>query len=446
MKRNIIYVIAPLLFFGGCANLVAPKSRALADINNTIDIPKNYSTKISSKNIDDNWIKSFRDPTLNSLVKEALKNNQNLKVAATRVQRAIALTDLSQSELQPTIGASAFYRDNNSEGANEISFGGASVSWEPDIWGRVANSVASQEEKYRATLADYKYTQQSLAANTAKAWFLLNANSEIYEFTKEIVKLQEKGLKILDAREKIGQGNKRDVHISNALVASAKEKAQAALTAKQRAQRALEVLLGRYPSAKLKAKKLYALPPSIPASLPAKLLERRPDLIAAQSRVAAAFYQKESAKLLHMPNIRLKLGVGPNSINDAITSLSSGIFAPLYTGGAIEAQIAVATADQKSAVASYANRALKAFQEVENALSAEKILRKRYEYLKTTEKEYNIAYKMTVERYRIGESSVLDIIIVQGQWIAAEIARVQVAKKLLINRINLHLALGGSFE
>jgi outer membrane protein TolC len=147
-----------------------------------------------------------------------------------------------------------------------------------------------------------------------------------------------------------------------------------------------------------------------------------------------------------MPTIRLKLGVGPNSINDAITSLSSGIFAPLYTGGAIEAQIAVATADQKSAVASYANRALKAFQEVENALSAEKILRKRYEYLKTTEKEYNIAYKMTVERYRIGESSVLDIIIVQGQWIAAEIARVQVAKKLLINRINLHLALGGSFK
>jgi NodT family efflux transporter outer membrane factor (OMF) lipoprotein len=446
MKKSIIYTVVPLLFFSGCANLVAPRSDAIADINSTIEIPKGYTTKISSKNIDDRWIKSFRDPTLNHLVKEAIDNNQNLKVAATRVERAIALTKLSESSLRPNIGASGFYRDNNAEGASEVSFGGAAISWEPDIWGRIANSVSSQKEFYRATASDYEYTRQSLAANTAKAWFLLNANSEIYEFTKEIVKLQEKGLRVLDARERIGQGNKRDVHISNALVASAKEQAQAALTAKQRAQRSLEVLLGRYPSAKLKAKKLYALPPSIPASLPAKLLERRPDLISAQSRVASAFYQKESAKLLHMPNISLKLGVGPNSINDAISNLSAGIFAPLYTGGAIEAQIDIATANQKSAIASYANKALKAFQEVENALSAEKNLLKRYKLLQITEREYNIAYKMTVERYRIGESSVLDIIIVQGQWITAEIARVQVAKKLLINRINLHLALGGSFR
>ena len=446
MKKIIIYTLIPLLFFSGCANLVEPKSRAVLDINSTINIPKTYTTKISSNSIDDRWIKSFRDSTLNSLVKEAIKNNQNLKIASARVERAIALTKLSQSDLRPTIGASGFYRDNNAEGASEVSFGGANISWEPDIWGRIANSVASQKESYNASIYDYNYARQSLAANTAKAWFLLNSNSEIYEFTKEIVKLQEKGLKILDARERIGQGNKRDVHISNALVASAKEQAQSALTAKQRAQRALEILLGRYPSATLKSKELYALPPTIPASIPAKLLERRPDIIAAQSRVASAFYQKESAKLLKMPNISLKLGVGPNSINDAISSLSAGIFAPLYTGGAIEAQIDIATADQKRAVASYANKALKAFQEVENALSAEKILIDRYKFLKIAEREYHIAYKMTVERYRIGESSVLDIIIVQGQWIRAEIARVQVAKKLLINRINLHLALGGSFR
>ncbi len=445
MKKIIISTITPLIFFSGCVNTISPKSKAIADINSTLKIPNNYYADISNNKIDDKWLKSFNDPILNRLAKEALKNNQNLKIASSRVDRAIALTKFTEAGVKPTIGASAFYRDNNAEGSSEVSFGGANISWEPDIWGRIANSVASQKELSIATEADYRYAELSLVANTAKAWFVLNANNQIYNFSKEIVKLQERGLKILDAREQIGQGNKRDVHISYALVAAAKEQAQSALTAKERAQRALEILLGRYPSANLKPSKLYNIPPHIPSGLPAKLLERRPDIISAQSKVASAFYQKESANLLKMPNIKLNLGVGPNSINDAITSLSAGVFAPLYTGGAIEAQVEMASIEQKRAIAFYANKTLSAFKEVENALASEKYLRERYKYIQVVEKEYKIAYKMTAETYRIGQSSVLDVLIVQGQWISAEIAKVQVAKKLLINRINLHLALGGSF-
>lgn len=108
--------------------------------------------------------------------------------------------------------------------------------------------------------------------------------------------------------------------------------------------------------------------------------------------------------------------------------------------------IEVATADQKAAIANYASTALRAFKEVENALAAEKHLSARLSYVETMVKEYHTAYKMTVETYRIGESSVLDILLIQSQWISAEMQRMQVMKKRLLNRVNLHLALGGSFK
>jgi NodT family efflux transporter outer membrane factor (OMF) lipoprotein len=440
---------ALILLLTGCAQNVPGYNDAVADAKSSTNLPKvpaHYSNAANTASVRDNWIKSFHDSKLNRLVLEAQKNNPNLRIAAAKVERAVALTQLSESELKPIINLAGYYHDKNDEGLSEVAFGGASISWEPDVWGRVQNMVLSQKELTQAQAADYNYARQSLAATTAKAWFMLNADSKIYDFSKEIVKIQKKGLKILTAREEIGQGTKRDVHLSRALVASAQDSAQAALSSKERSQRALEVLLGRYPAGKIKSGSLDKAPPRIPTGMPAQLLERRPDLIAAEARVAAAFHQKESAKLLHMPNIRLKLGVGPNTINDAISSISAGVLAPLYTGGAIEAQIAAATADQKAAIALYAQTALRAFQEVENALSAENHLKTRLLYVETMVKEYKTAYKMTVEKYRIGESTVLDILIIQGKWIAAEIKRLQIVKRRLINRINLHLALGGSFD
>ncbi len=449
MKKSI-YTVPFILLFSGCANMVPSHDEAVASIKseeNKTKAPQHYSQNASTKNVEDNWIRTFKDPTLNALVKEAQIHNPNLQVAKARVERAYALTSLTESELKPLIGLSGSYHDNNAEGANEVSFGGLGMSWEPDLWGRVQNSVTAEQELTAATIADYNFARQSLAANTAKAWFLLSANDEIVRFSKEIVKLQEKGLQVLTAREKIGQGNKRDVHVSKALVASAKQASSASRSAKERAQRALEVLIGRYPSAAVKAKKLYVVPAHIPtAGLPAQLLERRPDLIAAEARVAASFHKEAAAKLLHLPSINLSLGVGANSINNAITNLAAGIFAPLYTGGAIESQVESASADQRASIASYAHTALHAFQEVENALSMESYLSKQYRYIKTTASEYKIAYQMTTEKYRIGESSILDVILTQGEWIKAEIAKVQIAKKRLINRVNLHLALGGSFE
>jgi len=447
-KRTLLST-SLLLLLTGCAQNIPGYDKAVADIKSGKDKPQTpgrYSQSMNSAKVNDGWVRTFKDRKLDRLVDEAQRNNPNLKIAASRVERAEALTRLTESNLMPTVNMRGYYRDNNAEGAQEIAFGGFGVSWEPDVWGRVGNLVAADRELTVAEMADYDFARQSLAANTAKAWFLYNTNSRIYSFTKKIITLQERTLKILEAREKIGQGNKRDVHLTKALVAAANDAASAALSAKERSQRALEVLVGRYPSGTLTTGKLHKILPRVPNGLPSQLLERRPDLIAAEQRVAAAFHEKASADLLHLPNIQLKLRLGPNSLNDAISSLAGGILAPVYTGGAIEAQVAVANAEQKAAIARYAKTALRAFQEVENALAEEKHLTARYKATKVMVKEYKTAYDMTVEKYRIGESTVLDILIIQGKWISAEIQKMQVVKRLLVNRVNLYLALGGGFD
>ena len=448
MKKIILYSTLTL-FFAGCAQNIPTHNDALAKIKRGDSAPKTHSQFVSPHTqgiVRDNWIKTFHDRKLDRLVKEGEKNNPNLKVAAARVERAIALTNLTSAGLMPTIDMGGFYHQNNNTGSNKISWGGFSASWEPDVWGRVSNLVAADKALTRSQMADLEYARQSLAAQIAIDWFSLNANSRIYEFNKEIVKIQKKGVFVLSKREEIGKGNKRDVHLSNALLAAAQDAARASLDAKERSQRALEVLIGRYPKAKINPAKLTRSLPKIPSGLPAQILERRPDLIAAQERVAAAFYQEKSAKLLKMPNVRLKLGIGPNSINDAISSLTAGLFAPLYTGGAIEAQVATATAEQKEAIAAYANTVLRALEEVENGLASEKHLTTRYTYVSTMVKEYKTAYDMTIEKYRVGESNILDILIIQGKWINAEIIKMSIAKQRLVNRVKLYLALGGSFD
>jgi outer membrane protein TolC len=119
---------------------------------------------------------------------------------------------------------------------------------------------------------------------------------------------------------------------------------------------------------------------------------------------------------------------------------------PVFDAGRIDALIASATADQKAALANYQSVVLYAYREVENALANERHLKNREHYLNTMVKEFKTAYDMTNENYNIGQGTILDVLNAQSKWINAQILRTQVRKERLINRVNLHLALGGSFE
>jgi NodT family efflux transporter outer membrane factor (OMF) lipoprotein len=442
-----------IFFLNGCAGQVATHEEATASIKGKVveeRVPENFAEKAGQGAVDDGWIKSFNDQTLIKLTDEALAANPGLKIAEARVEQADGLTRQAEAGLKPTIGYGGGYKDTEYEGSGigkGGGLGGLSISWEADVWGRIRTDIAGSEEKTAATVADYRFARQSLAASVSNGWFLANTAKFQHQFAEKIVGIQKKRVEIAVIMQEIGKGTGRDVHLARGAVASAGEAARQALSASEDALRSLELLLGRYPSADIEtADKLVAVPPPIPAGIPSEILERRPDLIAAEHRVAAAFYKQKEAELLHLPRFKFSLGLGINSINNAIAGLSAGIFGPLYTGGAIEAEVDKATAVQKEAIASYAQAALKAFKEVEGLLAAEEHLLKREEFLKFEVKENKKALDQTKQQYEIGQISLLDVLTVENKWIASNIAEMDVAGQRLVNRVKLHLALGGSFE
>jgi NodT family efflux transporter outer membrane factor (OMF) lipoprotein len=303
--------------------------------------------------------------------------------------------------------------------------------------------------------ADAEYARQSVAALTAKAWFLAAESALQRRVAGEMVASAERLVGLAEHRLRIGSGNDLDVSLARASLLTFRDSARNIDLALVQSLRALEVLLGRYPSATVDAlKELPALPQAIPAGLPSELLERRPDVLAAERRVAAAFNRVGEAQAARLPRIGLNVSGSDISSDlfvlaarsNPVWSLGASLMAPLFQGGALKAQVEVRTAEQKEALAAYAQTGLKAFNEVESALSGESTLRDRREILVQAAAENEKALRMEEARYRIGNRDLRTVSQQQLALFASRSALLRVQSEQFVQRINLHLALGGSFE
>jgi NodT family efflux transporter outer membrane factor (OMF) lipoprotein len=453
MSFRISGALIAIVLFSACA-LDEPASRdeTLAEaLPETTQVAEQFSqADVDSGEVDDGWVETFGDAQLVVLVDEAIRNNRNLEAAAAQVDRAAATAELAGAALEPTVALAGSVSETGSSAgaAAGSSYNlGLGVSWELDVWGRVRAGAAAAGEAFRATAADYEAARQSLAATAAKSWFLATEARLQVAFAEQIVAVQRDTLRLVETKNRVGQVPMQDVHLARADLASAEEALRQARRAQGEAVRSLEVLLGRYPSAELEAADaLVAVPPPIPAGQPAQLLERRPDLIAAERRVASAFFLTEEAELARLPSFTLTAGAGTTDLTDAIGNLALGAVQPLFTGGAIEAQIDIADADQRAAIASYGQAVLTAFQEVEDALASERFLREREAYLQAVVSENFRALELTRKQYEVGRIDLLSVLVIQNRWIASQISLLNVRDLRLIERVNLHLALGGSFE
>ncbi|MDK2955436.1 MAG: outer membrane protein multidrug efflux system [Desulfovibrionales bacterium] len=398
--------------------------------------------------IQDNWIEDFRDPELEQLVREAVSANPSLQAASARVEQAQALAAQARSALAPSVGVGAQYAGlTRGDVSKPLSGAGLGVSWEADVWGRVGLGAQAAEESARAVEADYEFARQSLAAATAKAWFLACETQQQLGFLHEVSGLVERMSSIVEKRREVGRVSMQDVHQIKAQLASVHDAETKADIAHQEAVRALEVLLGRYPEDQVQAiGELDAKLSPIPVGMPSSMLERRPDLLAAQRRAASAFYAEKSAELLRLPSFTISAGAGASGLGGAIAGLTAGVFAPLYTGGRIEAQMKQASAAQKEAVAAYAAAALQAFKEVENSLAGEELLANRDVFLKEAADESKKAYELAQVQYKVGKVDLFQVLDLQTRWIGSEITLLDVEREQLDNRVDLHLALGGSFD
>jgi outer membrane protein TolC len=218
------------------------------------------------------------------------------------------------------------------------------------------------------------------------------------------------------------------------------------------AAQTLETLVGRYPSAELEIP--LALPGPVPTGLPSELLERRPAVVATERRVAAAFYRVEEIKAARFPSISLTGSFSSLSSDlvvlkerdDPVWGFGSRATVPLYLGGSLQAEVAVRTAEQKEAVAAYGRAGANAFADVENALSTSFALDARRPLLKQAVTESERALTLAETRYRVGSDDLRAVEQQQLRLLGAKSALVRVESEQLVQRVNLHLALGGNFS
>jgi outer membrane protein TolC len=256
-------------------------------------------------------------------------------------------------------------------------------------------------------------------------------------------------------RLRIGRGDEYDVALARANVLTFRDSVQQLDLAYRQALRALETLVGRYPAAVVEVPPQFAaLPAPVPVGMPSELLERRPDVVAAERRVAAAFYRTEEAKAARLPTISLTASVTTISSDlfvlknrdDPVWSAGGSLLAPIYLGGALQSQVEIRTAEQKVAVAEYGRVGARAFGEVENALSSGFVLQERTAILAQAVLENERALELANVRFRVGSG---DLRAVQQQQLAvhaARTARLRVLGEQLVQRVNLYLALGGGFD
>jgi outer membrane protein TolC len=231
--------------------------------------------------------------------------------------------------------------------------------------------------------------------------------------------------------------------------------ARQAELAHTQAVRSLEIIVGRYPAAELEvATQLTDMPGPVPVGMPLDMLERRPDIIAAEGRVAAAFNRVGEAKAARLPTIRLNASIAALSsdvltLQDDYSNPSGGaggtLFAPLYQGGNLKAQVELRTAEQKEAVARYGSQVLLALGDVENALSASQILAQRVAILGQIVSDQQKALEYEQASYRVGRADMRAVQQQQQQVQAAQINYLRARSEELSQRVNLHLVLGGSF-
>jgi multidrug efflux system outer membrane protein len=408
----------------------------------------------SAASLPDAWLATFNDPTLSALVTEALAYNANLQIAAARVEQAAAALQVASSPMLPSVGLLGTY-SGKSGGGGALNMLFLNASLELDVWGRLRYGEAAAQAQSEAFQADYAYARQSLAAMVAKSWFLATEAGLQRVLIEEALHAAQELHRVAQDRLRIGIGDEQAVAEAAANVGSYRDMLRQNLQARDEALRALELLLGRYPSAEIAvAQRLAPMPAPVPIGLPSDLLERRPDVIAAERRVAAAFSRVGEAKAAQLPRISLTAGVSAISSDVVVLQdrsnpsfgFGANLFAPLYQGGALQAQVEIRNAEQKQAMADYARIAQRSFGEVENALGAEFTLRDRDAILVRNIADNERALELAQIQYRVGK---IDLRVVEQRQLAvyaARNARLRVQTEALAQRANLYLALGGGFE
>jgi multidrug efflux system outer membrane protein len=411
------------------------------------------------------WWKTFRDPELDGLVGRALAANQSLAAAAARVEQARASAGLARSAYFPSVGVGASVDRSRTSRTTDNQFpvaqatthrGAIDASWELDLFGRVRRLNESARAEASASAADFENVRLALTAEVATSYFSLRALDRETALVADGVALRRRALELVQSRRSNGAATDFDLARAEAELASTEADAAALANRRAALQNALAVLLGEPapafsvsgPSDPLSA------PPAVPAGLPSELLERRPDIAAAESALAAANARIGVAKAAFFPAISLTGSAGYASgdidrlfnSDSRLWSIGPSLYLPIFQGGRNRSNLARSRAAFDESVALFRQRVLVAFREVQDALTATQLLADQAAAQDRAVGAARRAGTLAQTRYDAGYVNYFEVIDAQRTVLTAEREAAQLSAQRLVNSVGLIKALGGGWE
>jgi len=462
--RRYCSALATLLLLGGCA--------AGPDYERPqLEVPENYIQPIEQGESFANtpWWELFADEQLQHLIRTALEENQDLGIAAARVEEFRAVLGVTRADQFPTVditasGAQAQGSDNVFPGnipgvANDKVENyrlSADVFFELDLFGRLRRSTEAARAQLLATEEARRSITISLVASVASSYMLLRDLDAQMEIARRTERTRTDSLGIIQARFDKGTVPKLDVNQAEIELAVASAAVAAAERAVTQTENAIAVLLGRNPTAIPRglALKQQTLPPAIPSGLPSELLQRRPDVLASEAQLAAQTARIGVAQAARWPSLSLTGALGFES--DDLSTLTDsgsdfwsggvGILAPLFNSGRNRSRVEVEEARTEQALLAYEQTVQRAFREVEDALVAVRTYRAEHEARGRQVAAARSAATLSRARYDGGVTSYLEVLDTERSLFNAELTESQTLRLYINAIIELYKALGGGWN
>jgi len=448
------------LLLAACTSLIPPYERPAAPV------PPTYPPDVAPASgpggeagADIDWQRFFADPRLKRLIELALANNRDLRIAVLNIEQARAIYQIRRADELPTVGvgAAASRAAIGNGVATVYSVGFAVASYELDLFGRVHDLSEAALSQYFATAETRKAVQISLVSSVANAYLALLADDEQLRVTRDTLTTREESARITKLRFDNGATSELDYRQAESQLEGAKAALALALRQRSLDENALQLLVGQPlppdlpPALPLGAEQIAS---DVPAGLPSELLERRPDIRAAERQLLAANANIGAARAAFFPRITLTANLGTAS-GDLSGLFKGGSFAftgtaqllqPIFDYGRNQANLDAARVNYGIAVAQYERSIQSSFREVADALAGRATLGEQLRAQAAQTNALAITYRLADLRYRAGAASYLEALDAQRSLFVSQLSLVQTQALQLQNLVVLYRVLGGGWR
>jgi NodT family efflux transporter outer membrane factor (OMF) lipoprotein len=403
------------------------------------------------------WWTLFNDPVLNQLAQQVEVSNQNVAAAVASYAQARSLVQEQRAQLFPTVGLNANgeragARDADSKDSYRMNIG---ASWEPDLWGRLGAGVSGAKAGQQASGADLAAARLSAQGELAINYFQLRQSDAQQALLASTIDGYQRVAQITKNRFEAGIVGKSDVLQSQTQLANAQVDALNLTRQRAQLEHAIAILIGKAPAEFSLAPAVWqASVPAVPLVVPSVLLQRRPDIAAAERRVAAANAQIGIARSAYYPSIGLSgsLGTGGSKVGDLFSastmlwSVGASVAQSIFNAGATRAHVAGVEAQHQAAVARYRQSVLGAFGDVENQLSATRVLAEQQDLRQQASAAADQVEIQMLNRYKAGQVGYTEVVQAQATALAARRALVQLQAERQSTAVALIQSLGGGWK